>query len=46
LKQQALLSDPATESYEITSVEVEHGVVTLSGIVGNLKAKKAAEEDR
>lgn len=31
--QRALLSDPATELYEITSVEVEHGVATLRGTV-------------
>lgn len=40
----ALIYDPRVLSFN-PKVEVDNGVVTLSGFVGNLKAKRAAEED-
>lgn len=40
----ALLFDPRVSAFT-PEVEVENGVVTLSGVVSNLKAKRAAEKD-
>lgn len=40
----ALLYDPRVYSFN-PSVEVDNGVVTLTGVVDNLKAKRAAEQD-
>jgi osmotically-inducible protein OsmY len=40
----AFIYDPRVYSFEI-GVDVSYGTVTLSGIVDNLKAKKAAEND-
>jgi len=40
----AFLYDPRVNSYDI-EVSVDNGVVTLSGVVDNLKAKKVAEKD-
>ncbi len=40
----ALLYDPRVNSFNPT-VEVKNGVVTLTGTVDNLKAKRAAEQD-
>lgn len=40
----ALLRDPRANSFEIDT-SVNDGVVTLSGIVDNAKAKRAAEQD-
>ncbi|MBD3384096.1 BON domain-containing protein [candidate division KSB1 bacterium] len=40
----ALMLDPRVYSFD-PKVQVENGVVTLKGVVGNLKAKKAAEKD-
>jgi osmotically-inducible protein OsmY len=42
--QDALVHDPRVFSFN-PSVEVENGVVTLTGVVDNLKAKRAAEQD-
>jgi osmotically-inducible protein OsmY len=38
--QRALLSDPVAELYEITSVEVEHGAVTLRGTVDSWQEQR------
>jgi len=40
----AFLYDPRVFSLS-PAVDVEHGVVTLTGVVDNLKAKRAAEQD-
>ncbi len=40
----ALVYDPRVFSFNPT-VQVENGVVTLTGVVDNLKAKRAAEQD-
>ncbi|MBD3391555.1 MAG: BON domain-containing protein, partial [Chitinivibrionales bacterium] len=40
----ALLWDPRTSSFDVT-VSAENGLVTLIGVVDNLKAKRAAERD-
>lgn len=40
----ALRYDARVDSVDVT-VEVEHGTVTLRGVVDNLKAKRAAEEN-
>ena len=40
----ALLQDPRVWSFDVTA-DSDYGVVTLSGIVDNLKASKAAAED-
>ena len=42
--QDAFLYDPRVLSFK-PEVEVDNGIVTLSGKVGNLKSKKAAEND-
>ena len=40
----SLVADPRVNSFE-TGVEVYSGVVTLTGVVDNLKARTAAEQD-
>lgn len=40
----AMLYDPRVASFQIRT-EVDNGVVTLRGTVGNLKARRAAEQD-
>jgi osmotically-inducible protein OsmY len=40
----AFMHDPRVSSFS-PGIAVDDGMVTLSGLVGNLKAKKAAEED-
>ena len=42
--EQAFVYDPRVSSFDIHA-EVTDGVATLSGVVGSLKAKNAAEED-